>query len=306
MLVTGSWFSFTLLVIGYCQLPLVFLDRYSDYNMDLAFSLMSSLRKTYLLLIIALSFALFSFNRFWFNRFLTKDIKKKRPPDVVLSEGEIRDIAAKITVRIFSSLGGDTGGSGVIIYHQEGNYYVITCHHVVEGGNYPYKIAVYDGKIYPAEIVKKNTVNSSKDYYDLALLRFASQDKYPTIKFSENLPRENESVFATGFPFQQNLKQSMQITHTRGILAKILDKPLVGGYQLGYTNLIHTGMSGGAILNRRGELIGINGLGKFPPLGNPYVYQDGKQADEKEIQDFSQLSWGIPVTTIQQFLNQSQ
>lgn len=203
-------------------------------------------------------------------------------------------------------MGGDSGGSGVIIYRQEGNHYVITNRHVVEGENYPYKIAVYDGKVYSAEIVKKTTNSSGKNYYDLALLKFASQDKYPTIKFSENPPRENDFVFASGFPFQQNLKQSIQISYTKGKLAKILDKPLMGGYQLGYTNLIHTGMSGGAILNNKGELIGINGLGKFPPLGNPYVYADGKQVDEKEIKNFSQLSWGIPVTTIRQFLNSNQ
>ena len=80
----------------------------------------------------------------------------------------------------------------------------------------------------------------------------------------------------------------------------VLSEPLKGGYQLGYTNSIQNGMSGGSILNSQGELIGINGLGKYPILGNPYVYQDGNNIPEAKIENMSELSWGIPSKYIKQ------
>ncbi len=77
----------------------------------------------------------------------------------------------------------------------------------------------------------------------------------------------------------------------------------MGGYQIGYTNTVHNGMSGGSIINSHGELIGINGLGKDPLFGNPYVFQNGGDIPEHQFEQMSQLSWGITGNSIVNFVD---
>ncbi|MHC5729382.1 MAG: S1 family peptidase, partial [Nostoc sp.] len=70
------------------------------------------------------------------------------------------------------------------------------------------------------------------------------------------------------------------------------------GYQIGYNSNIEQGMSGGAILNIKGRLIGINGRGAYPILNTGYVYPDGSRPTESEIKRMRSLSWGIPISTV--------
>ena len=83
---------------------------------------------------------------------------------------------------------------------------------------------------------------------------------------------------------------------TTGQIFAVLKQPFVGGYQIGYTNDIKRGMSGGALLNRQGEVVGVNGMPKYPLLGNPYVFKDGSTVSEARWQEMSHLSWAIPIS----------
>ncbi|HAJ64669.1 MAG TPA: serine protease, partial [Cyanobacteria bacterium UBA8543] len=78
-----------------------------------------------------------------------------------------------------------------------------------------------------------------------------------------------------GFPFAMDWSDSMGFVLTTGQVSLLLNRALVGGYQVGYTNEIQKGMSGGPILNRQGKLVGINGMHKYPLWGDPYIYKDG-------------------------------
>lgn len=220
------------------------------------------------------------------------------------NEKDLEKIAKETNVRIFAIDNDiEIGGTGVLIEKQNNSYLVITNNHVINNNNIQYKVALYDGKVYDAKIIKQNNENNNQD--DLAILKFDSEEEYNFIKIADKPLIKNEIVFASGFPFQKNLKQSQKLYNTLGNMEIILNKPLMGGYQFGYTNLVHNGMSGGSILNQKGELIGVNGLGKYPIFGNPYVYQDGLIIEEQETDKMSKLSWGIPVKKIEKFINNS-
>lgn len=206
--------------------------------------------------------------------------------------------ARLVTVRIFS--GREQGGSGVIIKQNNDVYYVITNNHVVSDTKVNYQIQTYKNQVYLAEVIWQNNQDTAVD--DLALLKFNSSEKYDVIQI-ENQVKKNQVVLASGFPFQDDFTQSSTVKYTLGYVKNILPEPLIGGYGLGYTNNIYSGMSGGAILNQKGELIGINALGSYPFLGNHYVYQNGKVIPDKEVKMLEQLSWGIASSSIELWIN---
>jgi S1-C subfamily serine protease len=79
-----------------------------------------------------------------------------------------------------------------------------------------------------------------------------------------------------------------------------LGKALEGGYQIGYTNELKKGMSGGPLLNRWGEVVGINGKHAYPLWNAPSIYQDGSQVRPALNEAIDRYSWAIPVRTLLQ------
>lgn len=223
-------------------------------------------------------------------------------PQDIKNEKLLEKIAQETNVRIFAKDKDkdiEMGGTGVLIKKENNSYLVITNNHVINNKNVQYKISTHDGKLYNGKIIKQKNHDNQDD---LAILKFDSSEEYNIIKIAYQPLIKHEIVFSSGFPFQQNLQQSQRLHYTMGNLAIILNKPLKGGYKLGYTNLVQNGMSGGSILNKKGELIGLNGLGKYPIFGNPYIYQDGVIIDYKDIYIMTELSWGIPVKDIENFV----
>jgi hypothetical protein len=112
-------------------------------------------------------------------------------------------------------------------------------------------------------------------------------------------------VYAAGFPYNSDANNSQSIqeefTFTEGKINMISELSFRGGYQIGYTNKIEKGMSGGPIFNNKGQIVGINGRHKYPIWGNPYVFEDGSIANPEKKEEMSQLSWGIPIQTFLKF-----
>ncbi|MBC6423922.1 MAG: trypsin-like peptidase domain-containing protein [Hormoscilla sp. SP12CHS1] len=75
-------------------------------------------------------------------------------------------------------------------------------------------------------------------------------------------------------------------------------------YQIGYSNNIKKGMSGGPILNSEGKVIGVNGIHAYPLWGDPYRYEDGTPPSEAMRAAMKHLSWGIPIQTFAQLVPQ--
>lgn len=191
---------------------------------------------------------------------------------------EVQDTAQKITVRI-EWWSNDRSqvldyGSGVIIAKDNGTYYVMTNEHVVRHEGI-YRLVTSDGKQYKVDysLIKKAKA------IDLAVLQFRSKRDYEVATLanfgadSRNLFFRNhplnpgQSIFVTGWTSNKdNSPRNSWIFHWGVLKPHHLRlftandyKSLVRGYELTYTAPTHSGMSGGAILDPDGRVIGIHG-----------------------------------------------
>ncbi len=206
-----------------------------------------------------------------------------RKSKTLASQPSALQIANKITVKIWNQ---EFLGSGIIIQKQDNRYNVITNQHVLREGEEPYTIQTFDGKIHPVTVIP--TQASSR--YDIALLEFkTNEDNYQTVTMGNSSDlKVGEPVFAVGFPYQYQeansatqKKSTNHILHelafTKGRVSVILDRALEEGYQIGYTNEVQKGMSGGALLTIQGFLVGVNGKHAYPLWEAPDFYEDQSQ-----------------------------
>ncbi|MBV6621953.1 MAG: tetratricopeptide repeat protein [Rivularia sp. (in: Bacteria)] len=212
-----------------------------------------------------------------------KSICKIEREDEFYSTKELQTLANKITVKV---IGDNNGGSGTLIGKQGNNYLVLTNSHVIQGVN-SIKLQTADGKTYSAEIVPQNKFKNS----DITLLKFQSSQNYCLSEIAKETPNIDTPVVAAGFSGSTG-----NIAFSEGEVKKTSN--LKEGYEIGYSSNIEQGMSGGAILNSMGELVGINGKSAYPILNTGYVYQNGKRPNQAEIQEMRKLSWGIPISTV--------
>lgn len=143
-------------------------------------------------------------------------------------------------------------GSGVIV---SDDGYILTNNHVIEGSD-KITVTLSNGKEYAAELVGRDAAGTQVSGTDLALLKIDAEE-LPALPFGDSEQLEvGEWVIAIGTPL--NFSQTV----TRGIVSA-KGRP---GYFSGikYGNFIQTdapinrGNSGGALVNIRGELVGIN------------------------------------------------
>ncbi|REJ49963.1 MAG: hypothetical protein DWQ58_15950, partial [Microcystis aeruginosa TA09] len=209
------------------------------------------------------------------------DIETTAPTDYI---AELETKAKGFTVRIDSTSGGN--GSGVIIAKEGNIYTVLTADHVFcekEKSqdaaskpclNFTYTVVTSDGK---TRNIEKSTI-IRQEGVDLAVFQFESRDNYPIAEIANYNPNTGDFVFAAGFPkigdnpskwlFSGGTihdkeggllatRQSPLSTQQSGTLQSVAS--LTGGYELVYTSITFGGMSGGAVLDSQGRVIGIHG-----------------------------------------------
>jgi tetratricopeptide (TPR) repeat protein/S1-C subfamily serine protease len=217
-------------------------------------------------------------------------------PTSQLSEAQIKQLAASITVKVIA---GENGGSGILIRKEGQTYTVVTNQHVLEPGK-PAQIQTGDGKKYPATLVKGVNFQGK----DLALLQFRTNANYAVSSLGNlSTVAVNEPIYSAGFPFEAKSAKNPFVFKTGQVLL-VGERAFKEGYQIGYSNTVEKGMSGGPILNRRGQVIGINGIHAYPLWGNPYIYEDGSQPTPALKDLMSRYSWGIPIQTFAQLAPQ--
>ena len=201
--------------------------------------------------------------------------------------------ASKIGVKILAK---DFLGSGFLLGRRGSKYFVITNRHVIRGGEAPYKIETSDNRVYTAEVA----IGITNVPYDLAVLTFEADVVYATATIGNSqFLKVGEPVFAAGFPHEVAAKRSPRdsekLTLKLGRVTTVLDRALTEGYQIGYTNNVQKGMSGGPVLNSRGEVVGINGKHAYPLWESPEVYQDGTQPCPALQELIARSSLAIPI-----------
>ncbi|MEW7280484.1 trypsin-like peptidase domain-containing protein [Aquimarina sp. 2201CG1-2-11] len=173
-------------------------------------------------------------------------------------------INATVTIKV------DKGhGSGCVISNDG---YILTNFHVVSGDNKNIYIITQDGVKLEAKIVRKNVA------MDLALLKVEkSFDKIYTLPSSKNYSI-GQDVYAIGTPSNIDLGQTL----SKGIVSG-LRTPKKNTNYIQTDASINSGNSGGALVNKKGELIGIV---------NSKVFGFGVEG----------LAFAIPAVDVQKFL----
>ena len=151
-------------------------------------------------------------------------------------------------------------GSGVV-YDQTGKYtYIITNHHVIDGAN-KVQVVFSNNEYVDAEVV------GSDEYSDVAILRCQPSFDVSVIDLGDsNLLDKGETVLAIGSP----LGIQYSGTVTQGIVSATdrtvsvdLNDDKVDDWDMNVIQTdaaINPGNSGGALVNMKGELVGITNM----------------------------------------------
>ena len=147
-------------------------------------------------------------------------------------------------------------GSGVVVDAHRG--YIITNHHVIEGAD-TIAVTLRDGRQLDAKVIGSDSES------DIAVIQVSTRDLTALPLANSDQLRVGDFVVAIGNPF------GLGQTVTSGIVSALGRTGL--GIQ-GYEDFIQTdasinpGNSGGALVNLRGELVGINTAILAPSGGN--------------------------------------
>jgi Do/DeqQ family serine protease len=142
-------------------------------------------------------------------------------------------------------------GSGVII-SEDG--YIVTNNHVIKDAS-EIEITLNNKKSYPAKLI------GTDSKMDIALLKIDADEKLPYTAFANSdSVKIGEWVLAVGNPY------NLTSTVTAGIISAKARNLETGGIQsfIQTDAAVNPGNSGGALVNTRGELIGINTMISSP------------------------------------------
>ena len=159
-----------------------------------------------------------------------------------------RNIAAIVSIRAYQNGGGATG-TGVIM---TADGYIITNYHVIQG-SYEVEVLLSDDSVHKALLVGGDQTN------DLAVLKIDAADLTPAEFGDSDLLQVGDLALAIGNPLGEELRGTM----TDGIISAISRDVNVDGNTMTLiqtTAALNSGNSGGALLNDRGQVVGITNM----------------------------------------------
>lgn len=160
-------------------------------------------------------------------------------------------------------------GTGCII---EENGIILTSAHVLEDGR-DILVTTSNGQDYKASVIKKLGENK-----DIALLKISTPYPLKTVKLGDSEKiKVGDKVYALGNPF------GFSGTFTQGIVSRID----FAKNRIQTDAAINPGSSGGPLLNKKGEIIGIN-----QAIYNP----------DNNISNIG-IGFAIPINSVKDYLN---
>lgn len=159
-----------------------------------------------------------------------------------------RNIAAIVSIRAYQTGGGATG-TGVIM---TADGYIITNYHVIQG-SYEVEVLLSDDSVHKALLVGGDQTN------DLAVLKIDAAELTPAEFGDSDLLQVGDLALAIGNPLGEELRGTM----TDGIISAISRDVNVDGNTMTLiqtTAALNSGNSGGALLNDRGQVVGITNM----------------------------------------------
>jgi serine protease DegQ len=166
---------------------------------------------------------------------------------------DIPQIVEEVQPSVVTVVTNAGAGSGVV-WDNQGR--IITNNHVIANAT-SIQVVLASGERIPA------TLQAADPLTDLAVLRVQRQD-LPTVEFAHSLPRVGELAIAIGSPL------GFENSVTSGIISGLHRSIPSGGATPALVDLIQTdaaispGNSGGALVNSRGQVVGIN-VAYIPP-----------------------------------------
>ena len=243
--------------------------------------------------IIIITFTLVSYNKVLF---LNKQPPQPEQPTFIARQSDIpanpfalNRLAKQTVVEIVSEgylTGGDKyipKGSGVIIGRKDSVYYVLTANHI---SNIDDGLLVFirsekpgaAGEVLPLKFIKRYPRE------DLAVVAFLSFTNYKVAEVGEASQLDDDNqVYVAGWPGAEN-RQGFQFTPAK------VTNPQVGD-NLTYqptepSESLYKGMSGGAVLNEAGQLVGIHvGLTKVGGDGEGVLISTFLQMVPPEVEE---------------------
>jgi tetratricopeptide (TPR) repeat protein len=209
------------------------------------------------------------------------------PSHAALNYAQVGEIARQVTVQI----DGQAPGSGVIIARQGQTYFVLTAEHVVATAD-EYAVITPDGKKHPLDYKNVKKLPG----LDLAVLTFTSPQSYRVVEMGDSSTlKEGAPTFISGFPLLGKDTTQTGYRFTGGNLLAQANKPLARGYGLAYMNNTFAGMSGGPVLNQKGQLVGIHGASKTDLTETQGINDKGVKVG---------LNLGIPINSFRRAVTQ--
>ena len=175
----------------------------------------------------------------------------------VPGQAQTAEAVAKVAQAITVRIEGATQGSGVLVKRDGTRYTVLTAWHVVNGQRPGEELEIYtsDGqrhKLDQGSIKRLGEV-------DIAVLSFSSSNAYEVAQVGDvKSVSSGSSIYVAGFPLPTSAVPTRIWRFLDGRVIANATVAIPNGYQLLYSNPTLPGMSGGAVLNAQGQLVGIH------------------------------------------------